>query len=58
MRRLDCAAFLSTAVGILFLNAALSVAIGCACYAIKPLLAMLPQRLPFLPIEGQNLNRS
>ena len=58
MRRLDCAAFLSTAVGILFLNAALSVAIGCAFYAIKPLLAMLPQRLPFLPIEGQNLNRS
>jgi MFS superfamily sulfate permease-like transporter len=58
MRRLDCAAFLSTAIGILFLNAALSVAIGWSFYAIKPLLGMLPQRTPFFPIEGQDLNRS
>ena len=42
MRKLDAAAFLTTAVGILFLNAAVAVGLGCAFYAIEPLLAMLP----------------
>ncbi len=35
MRRVDAAAFLTTAVAVLIVNAIAAVAIGCSCYAVS-----------------------
>lgn len=44
MRRVDAAAFLATAIGVLTFNAVAAVALGCSLYGVHKLWLLRPRR--------------
>ena len=54
MSRVDAAAFLTTAIAVMTVNAVLAVAIGCACYAVRAAYNRYrgPERVPEPAVNG------